>query len=301
MVRKVLLLCLILVGMSGSAMAEDVYVKLETNMGNITLQLYKDKAPITVDNFVQYVNAGFYDNTIFHRVIKGFMNQGGYIGVGSSSGDQILLTFKEPTRAAITNESTNGLSNAAYTIAMARTDEPNSATSQFFINAVDNPGLDKKNAKDGVGYAVFGKVVDGKSVVDAINVVPTTTFSGLENMPTSLVIITKARVINSPVCFTTDDALNITVSCVQYPGAPQYGFTLSYTKNSSDPGGHYWQLNPATAAVVQKDACMPVGSDLKVNLCADYHGTQFEFSLNYAPIGSIPAWKADAATFKQRN
>jgi peptidyl-prolyl cis-trans isomerase B (cyclophilin B) len=300
MFKRVLVLCLILLGISGSAMAEDVYVKLETNMGNITLQLYKDKAPVTVDNFVQYVKDGFYDNTIFHRVIKGFMNQGGYIGVSQSSGDQTLLTFKDPTRAAIINESTNGLSNAAYTIAMARTTEPNSATSQFFINAVDNLFLDKKNAKDGVGYAVFGKVVDGKSVVDAINVVATTTFSGMENMPTSLVIITKARVINSPVCFNTDDALNITASCVQYQGV-QYGFTLNHTMVSGDPTGHYWKINPATASVVQKDACMPVGDDFKVNLCADYHGTQFEFALNYVPISGIPAWKADLGTFKQRN
>ncbi|GEM_PF-834698 len=300
MFKRVLVLCLILLGISGCAMAEDVYVKLETNKGNITLQLFKDKAPITVDNFVQYVNAGFYDNTIFHRVIKGFMNQGGYIGVGQTSGSQIALTLKTPFGASIINESTNGLSNLAYTIAMARTDEPNSATSQFFINAVDNLFLDKKNAKDGVGYAVFGKVAEGKSVVDAINVVPTATISGLADMPMSLVIITKARVVNSPVCFNIDDALTMAVSCAQYQGV-QYGFILNRTPVSSDPKGYYWKINPSSEYTVQRDDCMLVGDDLKMNLCADYHGTPFEFVLNYTPIGKDPAWKADLGTFKQRN
>ncbi|HAO23362.1 MAG TPA: hypothetical protein DCQ37_24695 [Desulfobacteraceae bacterium] len=300
MFKRILVLCLILLGMSGSAMAEDVYVKFETNMGNITLQLFKDKAPVSVDNFVQYVNAGFYDNTIFHRVIKGFMNQGGYIEASQSSGDQIVLNFKNPARASIINESTNGLSNLAYTIAMARTTEPNSATSQFFINAADNLFLDKKYAQDGVGYAVFGKVVEGKSVVDAINVVPTATISGLADMPASLVVITKARVINSPVCFNIDDTLTMAVSCAQYQGV-QYGFILNHTPVSSDPRGYYWKINPTPAYTVQRDDCMLVGDDLKMNLCADYHGTPFEFVLNYAPIGNDLAWKADLGTFKQRN
>jgi len=292
MFKRILVLCLILFGISGNAMAEDVYVRLDTDMGAITLQLFKDKAPVTVDNFVQYVNAGFYDNTIFHRVIKGFMNQGG--GMGTD------LKFKEPSRAAIINESGNGLSNLTYTIAMARTTEPNSATSQFFINAVDNLFLDKKYAQDGVGYAVFGKVVDGKSVVDAINVVATATVKGNKDMPYPPVIITKARVINSPVCFNVDDTLTMAVSCAQYQGV-QYGFILNHTPVSSDPTGHYWKINPTTVYMVQRDDCMLVGDDLKMNLCADYHGTPFEFVLNYAPIGNDLAWKADLGTFKQRN
>ena len=128
--------------------AADPAVKIETTMGDIYLRLDADKAPITVANFLQYVQAGFYNGTIFHRVIKGFMIQGGGFTEAMS---------QKPTRAPIKNEAKNGLRNAPYTIAMARTSEPDSATAQFFINTGSNRFLDFDRASDGVGYAVFGK------------------------------------------------------------------------------------------------------------------------------------------------
>ncbi len=135
---------------------------LETNMGTLEIELDRAKAPITVDNFVKYVKAGFYDGTIFHRVYDGFVIQGGGFtpdGVEKATNDPIKL------------ESNNGLKNLAGTIAMARTDSPNTATSQFFINLVDNTGLDYVSESD-PGYAVFGKVVSGMNVVNAIAKVP---------------------------------------------------------------------------------------------------------------------------------
>jgi cyclophilin family peptidyl-prolyl cis-trans isomerase len=147
----------------GAASAADKpQVVLDTTAGKITLELDPEKAPITVENFLKYVDEGFYDNLIFHRVIPNFMIQGGGMDEG----------MKEKTkgqRAPIKNESGNGLSNVRGSIAMARTNNPNSATSQFFINHVDNPNLDRF----GGGYAVFGKVIDGMDVVDAIAKVET--------------------------------------------------------------------------------------------------------------------------------
>jgi len=134
-------------------------VKLETTAGNIVIELDAAKAPKTVDNFVQYVKAGHYDGTIFHRVIPNFMIQGG----GMTSDRR-----EKPTRAPIPLEARNGLVNTRGTVAMARTPDPNSATAQFFINVVDNAFLDAANARDGFGYAVFGKVVSGMDVVDRI-------------------------------------------------------------------------------------------------------------------------------------
>lgn len=136
-------------------------VKLHTNFGVITLELFADKAPETVENFKQYVRDGHYDNTIFHRVINNFMIQGG----GFTADLQ-----RKQTKAPIPNEANNGLSNLRGTIAMARTSDPNSATSQFFINTVDNPRLDFVSEQNAYtwGYAVFGKVVEGMDVVDAI-------------------------------------------------------------------------------------------------------------------------------------
>jgi peptidyl-prolyl cis-trans isomerase B (cyclophilin B) len=134
-------------------------VVLETSLGSITLELFEDKAPVTVKNFLDYVAAGHYDGTVFHRVIEGFMVQGG--GFDAS-------LKQKPTRASIKNESSNGLSNTRGTVAMARTSVPDSATSQFFINVVDNGFLDRAQAADRVGYCVFGKVVSGMDVVDKI-------------------------------------------------------------------------------------------------------------------------------------
>ncbi len=163
-------------------------VKLTTSKGDIVLELDKEKAPITVENFLKYVKAGHYDGTVFHRVINGFMIQGGGMD----------KTMKErPTEAPIQNEADNGLQNKTYTIAMARTSDPHSATAQFFINVADNGFLDHTSkTTQGWGYAVFGKVVSGQDVVDAIKAVPTMTKGFHENVPVVPVVIEKAEVVS---------------------------------------------------------------------------------------------------------
>jgi peptidyl-prolyl cis-trans isomerase A (cyclophilin A) len=158
-------------------------VKLATSEGDIVVELHRDKAPKTVDNFVQYVKAGHYDGTIFHRVIPTFMIQGGGMKPDMS---------EKSTRAPIALESRTGLSNTRGTLAMARTMDPNSATAQFFINVTDNPFLDQPNARDGNGYAVFGKVVSGMEVVDKIKAVPTQNAGPHQNVPVKPVVIKKA-------------------------------------------------------------------------------------------------------------
>lgn len=166
-------------------------VRLETSLGAIVLELDAARAPATVANFLQYVREGHYDGTLFHRVIPGFMIQGGGFAIpdGAASGQM----RQKPTRAPIALESRNGLRNQRGTIAMARTSAPDSATSQFFINVVDNPMLDAPNP-DGHGYAVFGRVVEGMAVVDRIRAVPTTTRAPHRDVPTDPVLITRARV-----------------------------------------------------------------------------------------------------------
>ncbi|WP_290672677.1 peptidylprolyl isomerase [Aquabacterium sp.] len=160
-------------------------VKIATNMGDIVVQLDAAKAPKTVDNFVQYVKAGHYNGTIFHRVIVGFMIQGG----------GMTPDMKEkPTRPPIPLESRNGLSNVRGTVAMARTSIPDSATSQFFINVVDNNFLDATRSPDGNGYAVFGKVVSGMDVVDKIRKVETTQKGPHGDVPAQAVIIKSATI-----------------------------------------------------------------------------------------------------------
>ncbi len=141
-------------------------VVIETNFGDITVELFPDQAPITVDNFLSYVNSGFYDGLLFHRIIYDFMIQGGgfYLEEGP---DTMYIMYADPCEP-IVNESYNGLSNLRGTIAMARSGDPNSASSQFFINHRDNLFLDRQNAEDGFGYCVFGQVVVGMDVVDAI-------------------------------------------------------------------------------------------------------------------------------------
>jgi cyclophilin family peptidyl-prolyl cis-trans isomerase len=141
-------------------------VVLETNFGDIVIELFPDDAPITVDNFLAYVNSGFYDGLIFHRVIENFMIQGGGFYLEEDS-NGVYIMYADPCEP-IVNESYNGLSNLRGTIAMARTSDPNSATSQFFINHRDNIFLDRQYASDGFGYCVFGRVVVGMEVVDAI-------------------------------------------------------------------------------------------------------------------------------------
>ena len=158
-------------------------VRLATSMGDIVLELDAERAPKSAANFVQYVKANHYDGTIFHRVIPTFMVQGGGMKPDMS---------QKPTRAAITLESRNGLHNLRGTVAMARTSDPNSATSQFFINVVDNAFLDADNARDGQGYAVFGKVIEGMEVVDKIRDMPTQNNGANANVPVAPVLIHKA-------------------------------------------------------------------------------------------------------------
>ena len=162
-------------------------VKLHTNHGNITIELDAEKAPVTVKNFLDYVNSGFYDNTLFHRVIDGFMIQGGGFEHGMK---------EKTTKATIRNEAANGLTNDKYTIAMARTSDPHSATAQFFINLKDNIFLDYTAPNNqGYGYCVFGKVVSGTEVLDAIRKVKTGNKSGHQDVPLEDVILTKAEVV----------------------------------------------------------------------------------------------------------
>lgn len=162
-------------------------VALETSMGTITIELFKEKAPITVKNFLNYVKEGFYDGLIFHRVIKDFMVQGG--GMNES------LEQKKP-KFAIKNEATNGLKNTRGTLAMARTSVVDSATSQFFINVVDNAFLNHKSKKaDDFGYCVFGQVLEGMEVVDQIRAVKTGNLNGYSDVPVEPVYITTARLI----------------------------------------------------------------------------------------------------------
>lgn len=166
-------------------------VMIETNLGNMVIELYPAQAPKTVDNFLYYVNTGFYNNLIFHRVISGFMIQsGGYYLQGN------YIYTRTPTHPSIINESYNGLSNLRGTIAMARTADSNSATSQFFINQVDNIFLDRAHASDGHGYCVFGYVKEGMDVVDAIASVPTYNIDpAFEDFPYPPIIISSAYVI----------------------------------------------------------------------------------------------------------
>ena len=160
-------------------------VELKTSMGSIKLRLHADKAPATVENFITYVKDGHFDGTIFHRVINGFMIQGG--------GFDITMKQK-PTRDPIANEADNGLKNNAYTVAMARTSDPHSATAQFFINVVDNDMLNHPKP-DGHGYAVFGKVIKGMDVVNAIKGVKTTRMGPMADVPAEPVVIQSITVV----------------------------------------------------------------------------------------------------------
>ncbi|OGT19634.1 MAG: peptidylprolyl isomerase [Gammaproteobacteria bacterium RBG_16_57_12] len=164
-------------------------IKLNTTHGTITLALDHDKAPVTAANFEQYVREGFYDGTLFHRVIANFMIQGGGMEPGMR---------QKTARAPIKNEADNGLGNSRGSIAMARTSDPNSASAQFFINVVDNDFLNhSKPTVDGWGYCVFGKVVEGMDVVDKIRRVATTSRAGHQNVPVEDVIIMSAEIVEA--------------------------------------------------------------------------------------------------------
>lgn len=160
-------------------------VRLTTSMGDVLVELDAERAPKSVENFLQYVRAKHYDGTVFHRIIETFMIQGGGFSADMS---------QKPTRAPIPLESRNGLKNLRGTLAMARTSDPNSATAQFFINVVDNPFLDADNARDGHGYAVFGRVIEGMEVVDRIKSVPVGNRGPFQNVPQTPVTLTRATV-----------------------------------------------------------------------------------------------------------
>jgi peptidyl-prolyl cis-trans isomerase A (cyclophilin A) len=160
------------------------HVTLQTSKGDIVVELYSDKAPKTVKNFLAYVHSGHYNGTIFHRVIPGFMIQGGGFTADMNQKD---------TKPPVENEAGNGLSNSRGTLAMARTSDPHSATAQFFINLKDNTFLDRAQSQDGWGYTVFGKVVKGMEIVDSIAGVPTGVKSGMRDVPTQAVTITSAK------------------------------------------------------------------------------------------------------------
>lgn len=194
--KRVLAVTLFLVSITAVLYADDPntpyhpQVSIMTSKGEIVVELRPEKAPKTVENFLEYVNSGFYENTIFHRVIKGFMIQGGGLTADLN---------KKKTRDPIRNEADNCLSNRKYTIAMARTNDPHSATSQFFINTANNTPLDFKNqSQAGWGYCVFGRVIKGMEVVDAIENVKTSSNGMMNDVPVETIVITGAKVLNPP-------------------------------------------------------------------------------------------------------
>lgn len=183
--RLFITLLILISAFSTQTIASTTKVLLETNKGNIELELYADKAPATVANFLRYVDEGFYKGTIFHRVINSFMIQGGGFDAAMK---------KKDVHASIQNEADNGLKNERGTIAMARTGDPHSATAQFFINHIDNDFLNHTGRSTrGWGYCVFGRVSKGMKTVDAIADVFTTTVNGMKNVPEETVIITNAK------------------------------------------------------------------------------------------------------------
>ncbi len=162
-------------------------VRMQTSMGDIVIELDTDKAPVTVENFLQYVRDGFYDNTIFHRVINGFMAQGGGFEPGMK---------QKSTRAQIENEAANGLKNDTYTVAMARTSDPHSASAQFFFNVKNNDFLNFRAATtDGYGYCVFGQISEGREVIDKIKAVATGKRGFHQDVPNEDVVVKKAEVL----------------------------------------------------------------------------------------------------------
>jgi cyclophilin family peptidyl-prolyl cis-trans isomerase len=172
--------------LKGATPMKNPTVVVKTSMGSVTIELYPDKAPETVKNFLQYVADKHYDGTIFHRVISNFMIQGGGFDPNMK---------QKATRAPVKNEAANGLKNTLGTVAMARTNVPDSATSQFFINVKDNASLDYRDGStQGIGYCVFGKVTLGMDVVEKIKAVPTGTKSGMNDVPATPVVIESIRV-----------------------------------------------------------------------------------------------------------
>ncbi len=187
MAAALISLFLLSTGVAGADSRSDNMVKFTTSLGEITIELYPDEAPISVQNFLDYVESGFFDGTIFHRVIPDFVVQGG----GMLPGMQ-----QKQTRDPIKNEADNGLKNLAGTLSMARTNAPDSATSQFFINLKNNEFLDHRNkTPSGWGYAVFGKVTEGMDIVDKMAAVKTTSFGPYGDVPAEDIVLIKAEVI----------------------------------------------------------------------------------------------------------
>jgi peptidyl-prolyl cis-trans isomerase A (cyclophilin A) len=180
-----IVLTLSLFALPAGAVSKNPTVLMETSLGNVTIELFQKDAPISVKNFLSYVKDGFYNGTVFHRVIPGFMVQGG----GFTSGMK-----EKTTKAPIRNEAANGLKNDRGTVAMARTANPDSASAQFFINVVDNQGLNRP-MPDGHGYAVFGKVVKGMDVVDKIAAVKTGSHGPFQDVPLKPVVIKSVKVV----------------------------------------------------------------------------------------------------------
>ena len=185
--KKHLIVFALLASSALSALAANPMVELKTTQGDIVVEVFADKAPKSADNFIQYVKDGFYNGTVFHRVIDGFMIQGGGFDADMK---------QKSTRAPIENEARNGLRNEVGTLAMARTADPHSASSQFFINLVANTALDYPS-RDGWGYAVFGKVVKGLEVVESIAKQPTANRGFHQNVPVEAVIVNSARVLEA--------------------------------------------------------------------------------------------------------
>ena len=195
MLKKILVIMacglpILCAGVAGAAepAARNPVVLMETSLGNVKLELFAKEAPISIKNFLDYVASGFYDGTVYHRVIPNFMIQGGGFTPDMK---------QKPTAPPINNEADNGLSNTRGTVAMARTNDPQSATAQFFINVQDNTNLDYKNKSDpaGWGYAVFGKVTKGMDVVDQIRVVETKSVSSFSDVPVVPVVIERVEII----------------------------------------------------------------------------------------------------------
>ncbi len=194
MLRKLICSTLLLASLASADLraAPPSQVEVKTNRGTFVIELYADKAPKTVANFLEYVKDGFFKGTVFHRVVPGFVIQGGGF-------DADLR--QRPNRAPIENEAANGLRNERGTLSMARTRDPQSATSQFFVNLVDNVALDYRSATpSGYGYAVFAKVVKGMDVIDAIGAAPTQFAGGMENVPSTAIVIERACVLGTKPC-----------------------------------------------------------------------------------------------------
>ena len=186
--RALIAIMIVLVFAFAAIAGDNPKIEMNTTKGKIVLELYADKAPKTVENFLAYLDAGFYDGTIFHRVIPGFMIQGGGFTADMK---------KKDARPPIDNEADNGLRNERGTIAMARTTNPHSATAQFFINTVNNDFLNYRNkSSQGWGYAVFGRVAEGMAVVDAVSGVKTATRGAFRNVPTDPIVITRVKRLN---------------------------------------------------------------------------------------------------------